>query len=194
VREAIVVAREDAPGDMRLVAYLTTYQERTVSLNELRRFLRKKLPDCMVPTSFVMMAKLPLASNGRIDRRALPAPESHHPKQEAMVAAPCAGLEQTIAAVWEEVLSIKNPGVNDNFFDLGGHSFQVVQVQSQLRERMGTDLPVLRLFEHPTIRSLAGFLRAGKKEEPFAQKIHERAQRQKSAAARPGRFGARVKI
>src|SRR5207244_13029078 len=128
------------------------------------------------------------------DRSALPAPESHRPNPETTLATPCAGLEQTIATVWEEVLSIKSPGVNDNFFDLGGHSLQVAQVQSQLRERVGADLPVLRLFEHPTIRSLAGFLREDKKEEPFVQKIHERTQRQKAAAARPRPFGARVKL
>ena len=194
VREAIVLAREDMPGEKRLVAYLTTYHETTVSLNELRRFLRERLPDFMVPAAFLTLDKLPLTPNGKIDRRALPAPESHRPKLDTTFTIPRSGLEQTIAAVWEEVLSIKNPGVNDNFFDLGGHSLQVVQVQSQLRERVGADLPVLILFEHPTIRSLAGFLRADKKEEPLAQKIHERTQRQKVAAARPRQFGARVKL
>src|SRR5439155_14484600 len=155
-----------------------------VSLNDLRGFLREKLPDYMVPTAFVTLDNLPLAPNGKMDLRALPSPESHRPKLETTLAAPRAGLEQTIAAVWEEVLSIKDPGVNENFFDLGGQSLQVVQVQSRLRERVGTDLPVLLLFEHPTIRSLAGFLRADKKEDPFAQKIHQRTQRQKVAAAR----------
>ena len=193
VREAVVLAREDTPGDKRLVAYLTTYQQTTVSLNELRRFLRERLPEHMLPTAFVTLDKLPLTADGKMDRRALPAPESHRPNPETTLATPCAGLEQTIATVWEEVLSIKSPGVNDNFFDLGGHSLQVVQVQSQLRERVGADLPVLRLFEHPTIRSLAGFLREDLKEEPFAQKIHERTLRQKTAAG-PRPFGARVKL
>ncbi len=194
VREAVVMAREDTPGDKRLVAYLTTYQETAVSLNELRRFLREKLPDYMVPTAFVTLDNMPLTPKGKMDRSALPAPESHRPKLETTLAAPRAGLEQTIAAVWEEVLSIKNPGVDENFFDLGGHSLQVVQVQSRLRERAGADLPVLLLFEHPTIRSLAGFLRADRKEESFAQKIHQRTQRQKVAATRPRQFGARVKL
>jgi len=194
VREAVVIAREDTPGDKRLVAYLTTYQQTTVSLNELRRFLREKLPDYLVPTAFVMLEKLPLTPNSKVDRRALPAPEINRPKLETTFAAPGAGLEQTIAAIWEEVLSVENPGVNDNFFDLGGHSLQVVRVQTQLRERLGADLPLLKLFEYPTIRSLAGFLREDKKEQPLAQKIHERTQRQKVAAARPGHFGARVKL
>jgi acyl carrier protein len=194
VREAVVVVREDTPGDKRLVAYLTTYHQTTVSLNELRRFLREQLPDYMVPAAFVMLEKLPLTANSKVDRRALPMPENHRAKLETTFAAPRAGMERTIAAIWEEVLSLKNPGVNDNFFDLGGHSLQVVQVQGQLRERISVDLPVLKLFEYPSIRSLAGFLREDKKEEPFAQKIHERTQRQKVAAARHRQFGARVKL
>ena len=91
-------------------------------------------------------------------------------------------------------MSIKSPGVNDNFFDLGGHSMQVVEVQSQLRERVGADLPVLRLFEHPTIRSLAGFLPEDKKGDLFAQRIHDRTLRQKASTARARQFGARVKL
>jgi len=89
-------------------------------------------------------------------------------------------VEHTITAVWEEVLSIKNPGVNDNFLTWAARSLQVEQVQTQLRERVGHGLPVLMLFEYPTIRSLAGFLRADKKEEPFAQRIHERTHRRRS--------------
>ena len=194
VREAVVLAREDTPGDKRLVAYLTTYQQTTVSLNELRQFLREKLPDYMVPAAFVLLDNLPLTPNGKTNRRALPAPENHRPKLETPFAAPRAGLEQTIAGVWEEVLSIKNPAVNDNFFDLGGHSPQVVQVQTRLRERMGADLSVLKLFEYPTIRSLAGFLREGKSEQPFARKVQQRMQWQKVAASRSRQFGARVKL
>jgi len=194
VREAVVVVREDTPEGKRLVAYLTTYQQTTVSLNELRRFLREQLPDYMVPAGFVMLEKLPLTANSKVDRRALPPPENQRPKLDTTFAAPRAGMERTIAAIWEEILSLKDPGVNDNFFDLGGHSLQVVQVQGHLRERMGVDLPVLKLFEYPTIRSLAGFLREEKKEAPFAQKIHERTQRQKVAAARHRQFGARVKL
>ncbi|HKI72397.1 MAG TPA: amino acid adenylation domain-containing protein, partial [Verrucomicrobiae bacterium] len=193
VREAVVVAREDVPGDKRLVAYLTTYRQSAVSLNELRRFLREKFPDYMVPSAFVMLEQLPLTPNGKVDRRALPKPENHRLKSDTTFVAPGAGLEQDIAAVWEEVLFIKNPGVNDNFFDLGGHSLQVVQVQNKLRERLGADLPVIKLFEYPTIRSLAGCLGEKKKEEPLAQKVQERTQRQKAAAGQK-QFGARVRL
>src|SRR5207245_2608235 len=99
-----------------------------------------------------------------------------------------------IAAIWEEVLSVKNPGVNDNFFDLGGHSLQVVQVQYKLRERLGAELAVITLFEYPTIRSLAAHLAEEPKEQPLAQKIHERTERKRTAAARGRQFGARVRL
>jgi len=194
VREAVVVAREDAPGDKRLVAYLTTYRQTTVSLNELRPFLRQHLPDYMVPSALVMLEKLPLTPNGKVDRRALPAPDTQRPKLETTFVAPGAGLEPAIAAIWERVLSIKNPGVDDNFFDLGGHSLQVVQVQNRLRETLGIELPVIKLFEYPSIRSLAGYLGEEKKGNPFAQEIHDRTRRQKAIAVRPKQFGARVKL
>jgi amino acid adenylation domain-containing protein len=194
VREAVVVAREDAPGAKRLVAYLTSYRQTTVSLNELRRFLREKLPDHMVPAAFVLMEKLPLTTNGKVDRRALPAPEDHRLQLDTTFAESRAGLEQSVTAVWEEVLSVKNPGVNDNFFDLGGNSLQLVQVQIRLRERLGAEVPVLKLFEHPTLRSLAGFLREEKNEDPFAQRIHQRTQRQKISVSGRRQFGARVKL
>ena len=196
VREAVVVAREDKPGDKHLVAYLTTYKHTTVSLNELRRFLREKLPDYMVPSAFVLLDKLPLTPNAKVNRAALPAPDPHRPALDTTFVAPRDGLEQTISRIWEQVLSIKTPGVNDNFFDLGGHSLQVVQVQAKLRESLGIDLPVIELFEFPTIRSLASHLGDGKNEEPFAQRIQERTRRQKAAAGRPRQkqFGARVKL
>jgi acyl-coenzyme A synthetase/AMP-(fatty) acid ligase/acyl carrier protein len=193
VREAVVVVREDAAGDKRLLAYLTTYRQTTASLNELRRFLREKLPDYMVPAAFVVLDKLPLTPNGKVDRRALPAPENDRLKSDTAFVAPHAGLEQTVAAIWEEVLSLKNPGVDDNFFDLGGHSLQVVQVQNKLRERLGSELPVIKFFEYPTIRSLADCLGEKTKEGPLARKIQERTQRQKAAAGHK-QFGARVRL
>jgi len=193
VREAVVVAREDTPAGRRLAAYVTTYRQTTVSLNELRRFLREKLPDYMVPAAFVVLDKLPLTPNGKVDRRALPAPEQDRLKSDTAFAAPRAGLEQTVAAIWEEVLSLKNPGADDNFFDLGGHSLQVVQVQNKLRDRLGAELPVIKLFEYPTIRALAGYLGEKKKEEPVSQRIQERTQRQK-ASVEHKQFGARVRL
>jgi len=194
VREAVVVVREDLPGDHRLAAYLTTYRQTTVSINELRAFLHDKLPDYMVPSTFVMLDALPLTPNGKVDRRALPAPESHRPDLKATFVDPGAGVEQTIAAIWREVLSVAKPGANDNFFDLGGHSLHLVRVQTRLREQLGLDIPVLKLFQYPTIRSLARSLSEERTEEQFARKINERAQRQRAAAVRQRQFGARVNL
>ena len=196
VREAVVIAREDSSGDKRLVAYLTSYKQTTVSLNQLRRFLREKVPEYMAPSTFVVLEKLPLLPNGKVDRRALSHPHVQRATIESARLEPRAGLEQTIAAIWEGVLAIKNPDANDNFFDLGGRSLQAVRVQDQLSEAIGMDLPLLKLFEYPTIRSLAGFLEREKKQEPLAQKIQEWTRRRKSAIDWQKRkpFGARVKL
>jgi amino acid adenylation domain-containing protein len=196
VREAVVVAREERPGDKRLVAYLTSYRQSTVSLNELRRFLHQKLPDHMVPATFVMLDKLPLTPNGKVDRLALPAPDPHRSAHPTAFVAPRTGLEQTIAAIWEGVLALRNPGANDNFFDLGGRSLEVVQVQNRIRETLGIEPPLIQLFQYPTIHALAGCLDQEKNREPFTQKIHEWTWRHKSAADNQKQkpFGARVKL
>jgi len=194
VREAVVMVREDVPGDQRLAAYLTTFRQTTVSINELRTFLHERLPDYMLPSTFVMLDTLPLTPNGKVDRRGLPAPEGHRPDLKAAFVDPGDGVEQTIAAIWQEVLSVAKTGANDNFFDLGGHSLHVVQVQAKLRERLGIDIPVLRLFQYPTIRSLARSLSQETTEEPFARKIHDRGQRQRAAAVRQRKSGARANL
>ncbi|HKS35991.1 MAG TPA: amino acid adenylation domain-containing protein [Verrucomicrobiae bacterium] len=194
VREAVVIVREDRPGDPRLAAYLTTFRQTSVSINELRTFLHERLPDYMLPSAFVMLDTLPLTPNGKVDRRALPAPESRESNLKTTFVDPDAGVEQAIAAIWREVLSVAKPGANDNFFDLGGHSLHVVRIQTRLREQLGIDIPVVRLFQYPTIRSLARSLSEGKTEAPFARRIHERTQRQRAAGARHRQFGARANL
>ncbi|MBI4624601.1 MAG: amino acid adenylation domain-containing protein [Verrucomicrobia bacterium] len=187
VSDAVVVAREDAPGDKRLVAYFIAAATPAPGAAELRELLGKKLPDYMVPSAFVPLERLPLTPNGKIDRRALPAPALDRMRIETSFVAPQAGVEQTIAAVWEEVLSVKRPGANDNFFDLGGHSLNVVQVQGRLRERLGREVPLLGFFQHPTIRSLARALDGHENGSGhgFHERIRARAQQQRGAAARP---------
>jgi len=195
VREAVVIAHEDSPGDKRLVAYLTTYRHTTVSINELRRVLRQTLAEPMVPSAFVMLDQLPLTPSGTVDRAALPAPETDRPPPDTAFLAPRAGLEQAIASIWEAVLSIRNPGGNDNFFDLGGHSLQAVEVQHRLLEQLAIHVPILRLFEYPTIRSLAGHLGERKdRDESFTKKILERTRKQRAAALGPKPFAARARL
>jgi len=192
IREAVVVAREAAPGDQRLVAYFVAAASPAPTDAELRDALRKKLPDYMLPSTFVPLDQLPLTPNGKIDRRALPAPEFDRARAEANFVAPSTDVEQTIAAVWEEVLAVKRAGADDNFFDLGGHSLNVVQVQGKLHERLKRDIPLLTFFQHPTIRSLARSLdehdnghNGNGSNGEFHEKIRARAQQQREAAARP---------
>ncbi len=196
VREAVVIAREDTSGEKRLVAYLTSYKQTTVSLNQLRPSLREKLPEYMTPSEFVMLEKLPLNPNRKVDRRKLPDPDEHRATIESAFPETRGGLEQTIAAIWERILPVENAEADENFFDLGGRSLQLVQVQNQLRETAGMDLPLLRLFEHPTIRSLAAFVAQEKNQEPLTQKIQEWVRRRMTAAEWQNRkpFGARVKL
>jgi amino acid adenylation domain-containing protein len=194
VREAVVVVNEDTSDEKRLVAFLTTYRQTTVSINGLRRFLREKLPDYMVPSTFVLLDNLPLTPNGKVDRRALRAPGDFRPKMDTAFVPPDPGVEEKIAGIWERILAIRNPGATDNFFDLGGRSLQVLQVCKQLHDALGIDLPVIKLFQYPTIRLLAAHLAGEKKEDPFARKIRERTQRAKAAAVDHRQFGARVRL
>lgn len=197
VREAFVVAREDADGERRLVAYLTSYQNTTVSINELRRFVRNRLPACMLPSAFVVLDQLPLTADGQVNRRTLRAPEEPQPESDSGFDAPRAGLEQALAAIWEDVLSVRHAGANDNFFDLGGNSLQLLEVRHRLQQSLGLCPPLIRFFEYPTLRALADHLLGGgegKKEEPLHQRILERTRRQQALALPRKLFGARVRL
>jgi amino acid adenylation domain-containing protein len=157
VKEAITLVREDVPGDKRLVAYITAQASDNQALpSQLRNYLREKLPDYMVPSVLVLLDKLPLTSNGKLDRRALPLGPISQPQQNYV--APRNDLEETISAIWREVLGLQQAGVDDNFFDLGGHSFAVTRVHEKIQEKIGREFPLVTLFEHPTISSLAKYL------------------------------------
>ena len=155
VRQAVVVLRADDPDDPQLVAYFVAAGDQPPAPDALRDFLRQKLPAPMVPALYVALEKMPLTPNGGVDSKALPAPHCARvgPKQEFV--APQAGVEQTLAAIWQDILRVERIGVDDNFFDAGGHSMQVVQLQDRLRETLGLDVPLLQFFQFPTIRSLA---------------------------------------
>jgi len=155
VTGAVVLAREDTAGDVRLVAYIVAKQEPGPSSNELRGHLKQKLPDCMVPSAFVMLDALPLTPNGKVDRRALPAPDPGRPDLEKTFVAPRTPLEETLADIWAEVLKLERVGVHDNFFELGGHSLSVTQVISRARGAFQIELPVRHLFENPTVAGSA---------------------------------------
>jgi amino acid adenylation domain-containing protein len=155
VREAIVIAREDVPGDKRLVAYVVGGQEPAPAISELRKALHEKLPEYMMPAAFVLLDKLPLTSSGKIDRRALPAPEQGTPGNGEPYVAPSTPTEQRLAAIWAEILRQDKIGIHDNFFALGGHSLLATQMVLRVRDAFQIELPLRRLFESPTIAGLA---------------------------------------
>jgi acyl carrier protein len=161
IADAVVLAREDRPGDKRLAAYIAIRPEGKVTAEELRRATREKLPEYMVPACFVFLPKLPLTPNGKVDRKALPAPQEEQRDSNSGFVAPRTGLETQVASVWSEVLGLKKIGATDNFFELGGHSLLAIQVISRLRTSLNVDLPLSYLFEAPTVEALAAELALG---------------------------------
>jgi amino acid adenylation domain-containing protein len=158
VRQAVTLVREDVPGDKQLVAYLIANDHQTPKIDILRNFLKEKLPDYMVPASFVMMEQMPLTPNGKVDRKALPLPTGLRPDLDLAYVAPRNDLEQTISAIWQEVLKIEKIGIKDNFFDLGGHYLLAAQLFTKMKIKIGVNLPLAILFQAPTIEQLAGIL------------------------------------
>ncbi|MCP4661793.1 MAG: amino acid adenylation domain-containing protein [bacterium] len=161
VTDVAIVAREDGPApgtprELRLVAYVVARVE--VSVSELRAFLRDKMPEYMVPGVFVFMEALPRTLNGKLNRRVLPVPDRSRPELDSPLIAPRSELERTIAGVWRDVLGLEEVGITDNFFDLGGHSLLLAKVRGELQQRFEWELPIVDLFKHSTIRSLARHL------------------------------------
>jgi amino acid adenylation domain-containing protein len=154
VREAVAVVRDDEEGQKQLVAYVVAEPGALVSVKGLREHLQQKLPAHMVPSAFVMLDALPLSPNGKVDRRALPAPDLTSSLEESYVA-PRTDLEDVLAGIWAELLHIERVGVEDNFFELGGHSLLATQVISRVREMLRVELSLRALFEAPTVSSLA---------------------------------------
>ena len=155
VREAVVLAREDTPGDKRLVAYLVANGAPAPEVSALREHLKKQLPDYMVPAALVFLDKLPLTTNGKVDLRALPAPDQARPDLEKACAPPRTTTEEALKKIWNEVLGLSRVGIHDNFFELGGHSLLVTQVLSRVRDAFRVEVLLRRFFEAPTIAELA---------------------------------------
>ncbi|MEH2121099.1 amino acid adenylation domain-containing protein [Nostoc sp.] len=155
VRDTIVMAREDVPGDQRLVAYVVSKSDAIPIHSELRSYLKQHLPEYMLPSTFVLMDALPLTTNGKVDRRALPAPDQTRPEFQETFVAPCTAIEEILAGIWAQILGLEEVGIHDNFFTLGGHSLLATQVISQVRKVFQQELSLRRLFEQPTIAGLA---------------------------------------
>jgi acyl carrier protein len=155
VREAVVIAREDTPGDKRLVAYILSHQDQAARVSELRGYVEKKLPDNMVPSAFVMLDAFPLTPNGKVDRRALPAPDLTRPEIEEPFVAPRSHVEEVLAQIWADVLRLEQVGIHDNFFELGGHSLLATQVVSRVRDAFQVELSLPSFFEAPRVETLS---------------------------------------
>jgi amino acid adenylation domain-containing protein len=155
VSEAVVTAREDVPGQKRLIAYVVGARHpRLAATSELRRHLQERLPDYMVPTAFVTLDALPLTPNGKVDRRALPPPDATRAALSAGYVEPQSAAQQVMAEIWADVLGVERVGLEDNFFELGGHSLLATQVISRVREALQCELPLRKLFETPTVAGL----------------------------------------
>ncbi|MEH2135792.1 amino acid adenylation domain-containing protein [Nostoc sp.] len=165
VQQAIVITREDIPGDKRLVAYIVPNQKLDLSVTTLKGFLQEKLPHYMIPAVFVILDSLPLTPNGKVDRRNLPGCDRTRPDLEESFVAPRNPIEEKLAAIWAELLGLDLIGINDNFFYLGGHSLIATQMLSRVREVFPVELSFGQIFENPTIASLAQLLTQGNKEQ-----------------------------
>jgi amino acid adenylation domain-containing protein len=155
VREVVVLAREDTPGQRHLVAYVVAEPSSELSVGGLRGYMKERAPEYMMPSSFVFLDELPLTPNGKVDRRALPLPEYALPEQETDAVSPRTPLEEKLAGIYASVLGLKTVGVFNNFFDLGGHSLLATQITSRIRETFKVELPLRVLFVNPTVAGLA---------------------------------------
>jgi amino acid adenylation domain-containing protein/non-ribosomal peptide synthase protein (TIGR01720 family) len=155
VAHAAVVIREDAPGDVRLVAYVVPQPDLEIDLRTLRGALQEKLPPHMVPTAFVVLDALPVTAHGKLDRQALPAPEGAGLDGDRPYREPRTPVEQTLAQIWSEILKVERAGLDDGFFALGGHSLIAVRMIGRLREAFRVDLPLRALYETATLAELA---------------------------------------
>ena len=155
VAKAVVIVREDIPGDKRLVAYVAASKELASSANELRHFLQEKLPEYMIPNAFVFLEALPLTPSGKVNRRILPAPEGNREELETAFIAPRTPVEEKLAEIWKKILGIERVGIYDSFFDLGGHSLKVTQLMFKVKDAFQVEVSLRQFFEVPTIAGIA---------------------------------------
>jgi amino acid adenylation domain-containing protein len=165
VRSCAVLAYQDEHDQYFLAAYVVLSQRNETLVPELRTYLGKQVPAVIVPTDFVLLEQLPLTHNGKLDRRALPAPGQRGSGPRATFVAPRTPVEETVAGIWKQVLQLERVGVRDNFFELGGHSLLASQVMARLRDAFCIALPLRTLFEQPTVEKLAVSITRGRAEE-----------------------------
>jgi len=168
VKETVVIALEDKGSEKRLVAYVVSAPGAASNISELRSHLRSRLPDYMIPSAFVYLDALPLTSHGKIDRRALPAPDAERPALAEAFIAPRTPTEKSLASIWTKLLGINRVGINDDYFELGGDSLLATQLVSQVRRVFEVELPLVELFKHPTLAEFAASI-----EEAIIEQMEE---------------------
>lgn len=184
VRDAVILAREDRPGDRRLVAYVVAEGGATPSPRELRDFLAEKLPSSMLPSPFVFLDALPLSPNGKLDRNALPPPAEAREQGSRSVEQARGDTERRVLSIWERVLGFQGAGIEENFFDLGGNSLLLARVQKLLGREFDRDVLTVELYRHPSVRALARYLDRGAVEPsaPRGSNLRAGARRTRIAA------------
>ena len=170
VRSAVVVAREDRPGDQRVVAYIVPRPSARTVEAELREHLKKHLPEFMLPSHFVLLPEFPLTPNQKVDRKALPPPDQVQAASESDHAPPQGAVEERIARTWQDLLGVRHVGRNDNFFDLGGHSLLAVQLHRRLRDQFHCEIMIEDVFRFPSVRLLAERIGGGGEAENTAHR------------------------
>jgi amino acid adenylation domain-containing protein len=158
VKDNVVVVREDTPGDKKLIAYIIRKDNQDTDIPEVRQFLKTKLPDYMVPSSFIFIDKFPLTPNGKIDRKALPSPKELAPQEAKSYMEPKTDIEKKLHQIWCEVLKLDRIGIDENFFDIGGHSMIAVTLMVKIENELDIRLPLATLFEQSNIREMAALI------------------------------------
>ena len=154
IKDAVVIAKEDGPGNKRLIAYLIT-SDQTLTKSDYHNWLSDKLPFYMVPAFFEPIDSIPLNPNGKVDITALPEPVSSRPVLNTSYLAPENELEQKISLIWQDILKLDKLGMNDNFFELGGNSILITQMHRRIKEELSSGLSLVEMFKYPTIKLLA---------------------------------------
>jgi len=172
ISQAVVLLREDRPGERRLVAYYTGSAE--LSSSQLIQALKSNLPDYMIPAAFLHVEQFPLTPNAKLDRKALPPPERKRPLLSQEFIAPRTALENELAGLWGELLQLDEIGIDDSFFELGGNSLGVVRMVSLYHARFGKEIPPVKVFQYPTVAQLCGYLEAGSADSSFLKDAERR--------------------
>ncbi|SPF40209.1 putative Phenylalanine racemase (ATP-hydrolyzing) [Candidatus Sulfotelmatobacter kueseliae] len=178
IAQAVVILREDRPGEKRLAAYYTGREG--LSSTSLVQFLKTTLPDYMIPSVFVRLEKFPLTPNAKIDRKALPRPEGKRPLLAQEFIAPRTAAERQLASLWCELLQLEEVGIDDSFFDLGGNSLAAVRMVNQYHTRFGREIPPVKVFQYPTIAKLAEFLEESESKSDLVAEAEERARHRRN--------------